>query len=177
MGTGLGWNKTVAKLAVRVVNEPELSTRVQYESNFPTIETYAGSLQVAQRVHPKIHTRLLTLQFDDSGSSKSCIEQPMIGFSMFGSLWYQLYWNPWFSLDILHIRLWRQRIVLFCAWISTRCLDYEICQTKHCWHSVYADFQDAAGSVWLLFLPLNADNSCSMDVCNQSELRFPKMQS
>jgi len=43
--------------------------------------------------------------------------------------------------------------------------------------SVDAHFQDAAVSMSLLFLPVNAANISSMDVCNQSEHNLPKMQS
>jgi len=94
---------------------------------------------------------------------------------MFCSLRYQLFWNLCFSFDIWYFHLSRWSIVVLCVPISPRCLDYQICYTKHCWHSVDAHFQDAAGINLLLFLPLMAANISSMDVCNQLELRFHQM--
>ena len=46
-GPGPGQNRTVAKLAVWVVNTPELSIRVRFDANLPTRLDWAG----CQRVH------------------------------------------------------------------------------------------------------------------------------
>jgi len=43
--------ETVAKLAVRVVNKPELPTRVRFRGKLPTRLNWAGCQRVAQRVH------------------------------------------------------------------------------------------------------------------------------
>jgi len=56
-------------------------------------------------------------------------------------------------------------------------LDYPRSRTRNHWHSVDAPFQDGAGSISLLFLPLNAANTSFMNVSNQSPHRLPKMQS
>jgi len=58
-----------------------------------------------------------------------------------------------------------------------QCLDFQIHKTRNCWRSVEAHFHDAAGSVSLLFLPLQVANISSIDVCNQSEHTLPKMPS
>jgi len=173
MGPGRGPNQIVAKLAVQVVNQPEPSTRKQFFGNLPTCVNWAGS----QRVHLWIHTRLLFLQFDNSILPKSCIEQPMIHFCMHCSWRYRLIWNPSFSYDILCFSQWRSSIILLCAWRAVWCLDTPICMSENCRRSIDALFQHAAGSVSLLILPLKAANISSMDVCNQSELRLPKMAS
>jgi len=71
------------------------------------------------------------------------------------------------GLLLLHIR----------SIATKRHLDYPWCKTKNCWCSIDAHFQDGAGSMSLLFLPLKAANTSSMDVSNQSQLILPKMQS
>jgi len=80
-------------------------------------------------------------------------------------------------LEYIVILVSRQPIVLVCAGISMRCLDYQICKTRNCWRSVDAHFQNLARSMSLLLLPIKAANISLMDVCNQSELTLPKMQS
>jgi len=95
---------------------------------------------------------------------------------MFCSLRYRLFWNWWFACDWLYFSLSRWSIVLLWARISGWCLNYQIRKTKNCWHSMDAHFQDGVGSVSLLFLPLMAANVSSMDGCNQSECRLPKIQ-
>jgi len=47
-----GPTRTVAKLAVWVVNRPELSTRVRFDGKLPTRLNWEGCQRVAQRVHP-----------------------------------------------------------------------------------------------------------------------------
>jgi len=49
--------------------------------------------------------------------------------------------------------------------------------TRNCWGTVDGHIQDGAWSVPLLFLTLKAANILFMDVCNQSPLRWTKMQS
>jgi len=72
----------------------------------------------------------------------------------------------------------RRRPIPHLWMFATNCqLDYARCKTKHCWRSVDAHFQDGAQSQSLLFWPLKAANTSFMDVCNQSPLRLPKMQS
>jgi hypothetical protein len=48
---GPGPNRTVAQLAVLVVNIPELPSRVRFHGKLPTRLNWAGCQQVAQRVH------------------------------------------------------------------------------------------------------------------------------
>jgi len=67
--------------------------------------------------------------------------------------------------------------MLTCTQRSTWCVDHQICETKPCGDSVDADFWDAAGSGSLFILPLKAASISSLDVCNQSEHRLPKVQS
>jgi len=76
---GPGSNRTVAKLAVRVVNTPEPSTWVQFNGHFPTHLTWAG----CQRVHPQIQIKLWSLQFDNSVFSKSRIQRLLVCVCMF----------------------------------------------------------------------------------------------
>jgi len=116
-------------------------------------------------------------QFYNSIFSKLCIQQRIIIFCMFCSLWYRLFWNPCFSFDIWYFCLSGRSTVLLCAQISTWCLEYQLCKTKNYWCSIDIHFQDAAGSVLLLLFPLQAANISSIDVCNQLELRLPKMRS
>jgi len=57
-----------------------------------------------------------------------------------------------------------------------RHLDYPRCETLNCWCSVDAHFQDGAGSLSLLLLPIKEANTSVMTICNQWPLRLPKMQ-
>jgi len=115
-------------------------------------------------------------QFANSMWSTSHVQQPIMCFAMLCCLRYWLFCNPRFSFDILYVGRSRRSIDLLCSRISTRYLGYQLCNTKICWHSIDAHFQNPAGSVSLVFLPLKAANIASMDVCNQVELRIPKMQ-
>jgi len=117
----------------------------------------------------------MVLQLDNSVLSKSCIQEPKICFCMFCSLRYRLCWNQSFS-DIYYFCLSRWSIVLLCARISTWCFEYQTCKTNNSWCSIDAHFQDPAGGMLLLFLCLKATNISSTDVCNESELRLPKMR-
>jgi len=162
----LGQKQTIAKLAVEVVNTPELSTWVWFAANLPTCLDRVGCQQVAKQVHLGIHIRLLLLPFDNSILSKLHIQQPIIHFCKICSLRYCLFCNLWISFDILSFCLWRRSMVLLCDRLSARCLDYQIWKTTNCWCSVDAHFQNAAGSMSLLPLPLKAANIWLMDVCN-----------
>jgi len=51
LATVPGPNRTVAKLAVLVVNKPELPTRVRFHGKLPTRLHWAGCQRVAKRVH------------------------------------------------------------------------------------------------------------------------------
>jgi len=156
--------------------QPKPSTRVLFNGNLPTCLNWAGCQWVAKSVHLLMNIKVLILQIDNSVLSKSCIQPPMMCFWMFCSVRYRILWNPHFSFDRLYFCLSRWSIVLLYARLTVRCLDYQICKTKHCWGSVAAHFQDTAGIVSLLFLPLKAANITSMDVWNQSERRSAKMQ-
>lgn len=72
---------------------------------------------------------------------------------MFCSLWYQIFWNPWFSFDLLYFCHWRGSIVLSCARISPSYLHYQACNTKYWRCSIDIRIQITAGSVSLLHCP------------------------
>jgi len=57
-----------------------------------------------------------------------------------------------------------------------RHIDYPRCEIFHCWRSVDAHFQDGAGSVSLLVLPIKHASASVMTICNLWPLRLPKMQ-
>jgi len=69
--------------------------------------------------------------------------------------------------------LQRQRIFHLWMFATSRQLDYTIHKTKNPSCSVDAHFQDGAGNVLLVFLPLKAANTSLMDVCNQLPFRLP----
>jgi len=99
-GPGPGPNLTVAKLAVRVFNKPELSTWVQFKGKLPTRLNWAGCQQVAQRVHIYIQIRVLFLEFVNCILSKWRFQQPIMCFCMLCSLQYRLIWNRYFTFGI-----------------------------------------------------------------------------
>ena len=131
-GSGLGPNWTVAKLAVRVINKPELPTRVLFLGKLPTRLNWARCPRVAQRVHLEIHIRLLYLQCVNSILSKSRFQQTLISFGLLSSLQYQLIWYLCFTFDIWYFWQARQSIIQFCARKSARCLHYKICKSWNC---------------------------------------------
>ena len=57
-----------------------------------------------------------------------------------------------------------------------RHIDCPRCKTLHCWGSVDSHFQDGAGRVSLLVLPIKHANTSVMNICNPWPLRLPKMQ-
>jgi len=57
-----------------------------------------------------------------------------------------------------------------------RHIDYPRCETLHCWRWVDAHFQDGAGSVSLLVLPIKHANTSVMTICNLGPLRLANMQ-
>ena len=88
-GPGLGPTQTVAKLAVRVVNEPKPSTWVLLNCQHPTCLNLAGCQQVTKQVHLSIELRLFLLVYVNSNLSKSCFQQPRICFCMLCSFQYR----------------------------------------------------------------------------------------
>ena len=57
-----------------------------------------------------------------------------------------------------------------------RHLYYPRCETFNRWRSFDAHFQDWAGSVSLLLLPIKEANTSVMTICNQCPLWLPRMQ-
>jgi len=57
-----------------------------------------------------------------------------------------------------------------------RHLDYPRCETLNCWRSFDAHFQDGAGSVLFLRLPIKEANTSVMTICNECPLWLPRMQ-
>jgi len=167
----MGRNWSVVKLAVRVINTPELSIAVQLGGNLTTHLNWAGCQRVVQRVQLYILIMLSFLLFQNCNLSKLFNQHWVITSRMFCRLQYRLFWNLWFLFYILYFCLLRQSIVLLCAQISVRCLDHPRCKTKNHRRSVDAHFQDVAGHVPHWFLPLKAANTLFMDGCNQSPLR------
>jgi len=55
-------------------------------------------------------------------------------------------------------------------------IDYPGCETLHCKCSADDNFQDGAGSVSLLVLPIKHANTSVMTICNLWPLKLPKMQ-
>jgi len=55
-------------------------------------------------------------------------------------------------------------------------INYPRCETLHCWCSVDTHFQDGAGSMSLLVLPIKHANTSVMTIRNLWPLRLPKMQ-
>jgi len=53
---------------------------------------------------------------------------------------------------------------------------YWQCNSKNCWRSVDANFQDGVGSISLSLFPVKAANNFVMTVCNLSPPRLPKIQ-
>jgi len=125
------------------------SGRVQWKSSNPS---ELGGLSAC--VHVRIHIMLSFLLLDNSILPKSLFQHPVITFCRFCSLWYWLFWNPRFSLYILHFYLSSRSIVLLWARISVRFLDYPTCKTKNHRHLVDAHFHDVARRMSLKFLPL-----------------------
>jgi hypothetical protein len=91
--------------------------------------------------------------------------------------WYQLFCNSCFTFDILNVCISRWSINLLCIQRSAQCLDCKICKTWNCWCSVDTHFQDVVGSMSLVLLTLLVANISELDVCNESEHQFCKMQS
>jgi len=57
-----------------------------------------------------------------------------------------------------------------------RHIDHPWCETLHCWCSVDAHFQDGAGSMSLLVLPIKHANTSVTTICILWSLTLPKMQ-
>jgi len=55
-------------------------------------------------------------------------------------------------------------------------LYYPRCETLNCWRSFDSHFEDEAGSVSLLLLPMKEANTSIMTICNQCPLRLPRVQ-
>jgi hypothetical protein len=122
---GPGPNRTFAKLAVWVVNKPELHIRVWFHGELRIHLNWAG----CQRGHLQIHIKLLYLQRVSSILSKSSFQQPIMSFCLLSSLQYRLIWYLCFTFDIWYICLARRSIIQLCTRKSVRCLDYEICKS------------------------------------------------
>jgi hypothetical protein len=128
-GLSPGPNRTVAKLAVHVINKPILPTRVRLHGQLPTHLHWVGCPRVAQPVHLEIHIRLLYLQCVNSILSKSLFQQPLMSFCLLSSLQYGLIWYLCFTFNIWYYCLGRRSIIQVCTGKSARCLDYEICKS------------------------------------------------
>jgi len=162
---------------VWVINNGELTSRVQSHGHLPTRLNWASCQRVAQHVHLLIRIRLMNLQCVNSILSYSHLQQPTMCFCLLSSLQYLSIWYLCCTFDIWHCCLPRQSIIQLCSLKSARCLFYKIWKSCNYWCSGDAHFQDAAGSMSLLLLPVLAPNISSMDVRNQSEHNLFKMQS
>jgi len=60
--------------------------------------------------------------------------------------------------------------------VTNRHAEWPWCKAKHCWCTIDAHFQNAAGSVSLSLLLINAAYSALMNVRIQLPLRLPKLQ-
>jgi len=143
-GPGQGSNRTNARSGVPVCNTPQPSTWGGFNGNLPTCHNRADYQRLSMQVYQLIHIRLLCVQFDTSISSNSYIQQPMISFCMFWSLWYRLIHNVCCSYHILYHSVWRRSIILLCTQRSARCLHYQICKIHFCWLCIDVHFQNAA---------------------------------
>jgi len=84
----------------------------------------------------------LLLPFQHSMLSKSLIQCTINSLCMFCSLRQWLFWNLRFSFYLLYVWLWKRSRALIWTQVSVQCLDYWICKTKNCWHSVDAHCHD-----------------------------------
>jgi hypothetical protein len=146
-------NRTVAKMVVWGINQPELLTEIWFNSTLPPGLIWAGCQHVAQRVHPLIQKRLLFLEIVNSRLSKSDLQQPMGCFCKHCHLQYRLNWNCCFPFDILTFCQSGRSIIPFWTQQSTRCCDSHLFNNLNCGHSLNPHFQDEAESMSLLFLP------------------------
>jgi len=66
----------------------------------------------------------------------------------------------------------------YCIWIVAAIWHLYLaqCEINNLWRSTDTHFQDGAGSVLLVFLPIKVANITFMDMWNQSQVRLPKMQ-
>jgi len=118
----------------------------------------------------------LFLQCDNSFLSKSHIHQPKISFCWLCSLPYRLFWDPGFSFCRLYFGLERWLIVLLWTHVSAKCLDYLICKTKICWHSVDAHFHDGVTHISCTVSDEKTARTSYMTHCHKATLRLGKMQ-
>jgi len=116
------------------------------------------------------------LPFNNSVLSILLNEYPVSFLWMFCSLRYWLFWNPYFSFYILYFCLDGQSMVLLWAQVSTRCLDYPICQTWICWLPVDAHFYNGVILISNTVLPQTAATTLYMRYCHKVTHTFRKLE-
>ena len=173
---GLGRNRKVGELVVRIVVSTEPSIQIRFYGCPLTRLIGAGSQFVFQRVNLSMHITLLFLLNDDSVLSKSLIQHPVITCSMICSVRYRLFSNLCFSFEIMYFCILRLSIVLLWAGISMRCLYYPIWKTDNCWCADDAHFHDGVKYMSCTVLPEQAAITVYMDYCHKASRSFPKMQ-
>ena len=124
-----------------------------------------------------MHIWVVFLQFVNSILSKSCFQHPTVHFCMICGIQYRSIWNWCFTFDLLYDSVSWRLMSPWWTWRSARCLDDQLINNSNYWRSIVAHFVDAAGSILLLFLTVKGANIGKMDVCNQSEHKFPMIRS
>lgn len=114
--------------ALRVVNIPQHSLWGRFNGT-PLIRlNWARCQRVAQWVLVWIHIMLLCLVVGIGIFSKSLINHPVISFSKFWCLGYNLFCTPCISYDIVYCCLKWWSVILWWVEVSMQYLHYPICK-------------------------------------------------
>jgi len=87
------------------------------------------------------------LLFDNSITSISQIQKPVVSVWMFCGLRCWVFWKPCFWCNALYSCVSRRLTIMLWAHISVWYHDYSICRTKHCWYCVDAYFHNAVSNM------------------------------
>lgn len=114
--------------------------------------------------------------FGNSIISQSWIQHPIISSCQLRSLWYRLFWNPWWFFHILNCSLYIQSIILLWAELSVQLIDYPKFETKYYWLSIDVQFHVAVKQIWFTVLAEVAAIASYMNHSHKITHRLCNMQ-